>query len=342
MFAGAAACQTGAISDADLRLLRVFSVVVAAGGLSAATAELQADLSSVSRHVKELESRVGARLCIRGRGGFALTPAGTKLYLAAQELFAALGAFRTGVQGLQTQVGADLRLGVVDALLTDPSMRLAQALAHCIDHTPGLRLSVAMLRPIEIERQLLAGELDAGILAAHLPAAGLARCRLYAESSSLYCAHGHPWFDQPSADPFDPAEAASLNIVADPYTVDLPKRVFAGELPTLARADSIEGVAMLIKTGRCAGFMPDHYVEAVDPLSVFKRIRPDVFSYTQDIELTYRRGAPNPLVLMLLDRLAGEQPSQVAGGRGAQPQNRAAGATAAMPATTGTRSPRRA
>ena len=304
MFAGAASAQVNAVSDADIRLLRVFCVVVAAGGLSAATAELQTDLSNISRQIKELEDRLGARLCTRGRSGFALTPAGVQLHRSAQELFAALKSFRGDVTSLREQVGAELRIGVVDALLTDPSMRLAQALARCMETTPGLQVSFSTLRPIEIERQLLAGELDAGVVAAHMPAAGLERRRLYAESNSLYCAPSHPWYDRPE-DQIDPADAGALEIVVDPYTVDLPLRGFSGILRATARADSIEGVAMLIRTGRCAGFLPDHYVEAVEPLSTFRRIRADIFSYAQDIELTYRRGATNPLVEKLLQHLDG-------------------------------------
>lgn len=303
LFGGSAAAQADAISDADLRLLRVFSVVVAAGGFSAATAELQTDLSAISRQVKELEARVGARLCSRGRGGFALTPAGSQLYRSSQDLFAALKSFRADLRGLQHEAGIELRLGVVDALLTDPSMRLVRALGHSIDTLPGLRIHLAVLRPIEIERQLLAGELDAGILAAHMPAGGLERLRLYAEANSLYCAPGHPCFDLPD-EQIDPADAQRLNIVVDPYTVDLPLRGFESATwqPTM-RADSLEGVATLVRTGRCAGFLPDHYVDAVEPLSTFRRLRPEVFSYTQDIELTYRKGVANAAVGVLVGRL---------------------------------------
>jgi len=303
LFGGSALAHADAISDADLRLLRVFSVVVAAGGFSAATAELQTDLSNVSRQVKELEARVGARLCSRGRAGFALTPAGERLYRSSKELFAALKSFRADLRGLSQQAGVELRLGVVDALLTDPSMRLVRALGHCIDTLAGLRIQLAVLRPIEIERQLLAGELDAGILAAHMPAGGLERLRLYAEANSLYCAPGHPCYELPD-EQIDPADFGRLNIVADPYTVDLPLPAFesASWQPRM-RADSLEGVATLVRTGRCAGFLPDHYVEAVEPLSSFRRLRPQLFSYAQDIELTWRKSVPNAAVEILIAKL---------------------------------------
>ena len=299
-FSGAAG-PTGLTSDADIRLLRVFAVVVASGGLSAATAELQADLSSVSRQIKELEARVGARLCSRGRGGFALTLAGARLHHASQSLFGALKAFDGEVLSLSPDAAAELRIGVVDALLTDPRGVLAQALTRCMQAAPGLRVALSTLRPIEIERQLLAGELEVGIVAAHTAAAGLERRTLYAETSSLYCAPGHALFDAPDGAIDGVATAGGLALVADPFTVDLPRRGWDKLFRVVARADSMEGVATMVCTGSCVGFLPDHYVAAIEPLAALRAIRRDVFSYAQDIELTFRQGARPPVVQALLN-----------------------------------------
>lgn len=63
----------GQLSDMDLRLLQVFKAVVECGGMSAAELELNIGTSTVSRHMKDLETRLGLTLCRRGRAGFALT-----------------------------------------------------------------------------------------------------------------------------------------------------------------------------------------------------------------------------------------------------------------------------
>jgi DNA-binding transcriptional LysR family regulator len=55
----------GQISDMDLRLLRVFRTVVDCGGMAAAELELNIGASTVSRHIKDLETRLGLRLCSR-------------------------------------------------------------------------------------------------------------------------------------------------------------------------------------------------------------------------------------------------------------------------------------
>ena len=49
----------GQLSDMDLRLLQVFKSVVECGGMSAAELELNIGTSTVSRPIKDLETRLG-------------------------------------------------------------------------------------------------------------------------------------------------------------------------------------------------------------------------------------------------------------------------------------------
>jgi DNA-binding transcriptional LysR family regulator len=48
----------GQLGDMDLRLLRVFKAVVDCGGMAAAELELNIGVSTISRHVKDLEVRL--------------------------------------------------------------------------------------------------------------------------------------------------------------------------------------------------------------------------------------------------------------------------------------------
>ena len=311
LFAGDAARAIAAVGDAELRQLRLFCVVVAAGGLSAATAELQADLSSVSRQLRELETRVGATLAKRGRGGFALTPAGRELHRIALRLLDSVQAFRDDLAKLVQVDGPVLRVGLVDALLTAPAPAstraggLPAALAACAEVLPGLALQLVALRPIEIERRILAGELDAGVLAAHAPAAGLQQTRLYAEPNSLWVAPGHPWFGRDDED-VTPEELARLGCVVDPFSVDLPAPLRALATGGLGRADSIEAAALLVLGRRHAAFLPDHYVAATATLAPLRRLRPALFSYEQDIVFTTRGGNADPALRTLLRALAAQ------------------------------------
>lgn len=50
------------VTDMDLRLLRIFSVVVKCGGFTAAQAELNMSQSNISTHISGLEKRLGYRI----------------------------------------------------------------------------------------------------------------------------------------------------------------------------------------------------------------------------------------------------------------------------------------
>ncbi len=67
---------SGQLSDTDLRLLKIYRKVVECGGFSAAEIALQISRAAISMAMNDLETRLGLRLCQRGRGGFALTEEG--------------------------------------------------------------------------------------------------------------------------------------------------------------------------------------------------------------------------------------------------------------------------
>ncbi|MFT3972142.1 MAG: LysR family transcriptional regulator [Amaricoccus sp.] len=66
----------GTLSDIDLALLRDFAEIAAAGGITAAEGRLGKGKSAISLGLTKLESRLGLRLCERGRSGFRLTERG--------------------------------------------------------------------------------------------------------------------------------------------------------------------------------------------------------------------------------------------------------------------------
>jgi LysR family transcriptional regulator, transcriptional activator for bauABCD operon len=304
-FAGEATRSLAGFGESELRLLRTFAIVVAAGGFSVAAAELQVDLSTISKQFRELEAWLGVTLARRGRGGFVLTAEGERLQALASRFFAGMQAFSQDLSALGAQQTPVLRLGIVDALLTALPLAdghdLPAVIARCVDAMPGLQLQMATLRPLQIERDLLAGALDAGLIAAHPPAAGLEQHRLYAEPNSLYVGPGHAWHRQPAREiPSD--ELAAAAFVTDPYSAMIPHAELA---PILARgaqtrADSIEGVALLVASGRFAGFLPDHLVSGTASLKALRRVMPARFSYSQDIVLTCRAGNVNPAVRRLI------------------------------------------
>src|ERR1700682_76911 len=92
------------MSDGDIRRLRVFCTVTRCGGFAAAESELQMGLPSISRYIKDLEIRLGVRLCRRGRVGFELTEQGRHAYAASLQLNADLKRFEAAMTSISSAV----------------------------------------------------------------------------------------------------------------------------------------------------------------------------------------------------------------------------------------------
>ena len=100
------------LRDLDLQLLRLFVTVVESGGFSAAQGELGIGQSTISTQMAKLETRLGFRLCERGKAGFRLTPKGEQVLAATRKLFAAIETFKGEAQGMADKLLDELRIGL--------------------------------------------------------------------------------------------------------------------------------------------------------------------------------------------------------------------------------------
>ena len=94
----------------------------------------------------------------------------------------------------------------------------------------------------------------------------------------------------------------SLALVTDPYPDTIPH---AGLRPLFAqnartRADSIEAAALLVRSGRFAGYLPEHLVQHTGALAGLRAVAPAQLSYRQDIVLGCRQGKADPVLRRLL------------------------------------------
>lgn len=176
----------GQLSDMDLRLLRVFKGVVQCGGMAAAELELNIGISTISRHVKDLETRLGLVLCRRGRAGFTLTPEGQTVYEETLRLLASMEAFRSRIDGIHDRMGGELHIAVFDKTATNPNARLGDAIRQFADEAPdvGLNLHVASIN--EVERGIIDGSYQVGIIPAHRSSGSLVYSELFGERMLLY------------------------------------------------------------------------------------------------------------------------------------------------------------
>lgn len=293
----------GNVTDSDLRLLRVFRAVVACGGFSAAELELNISRSTISRHIKDLEMRLGVTLCRRGRGGFALTSEGEQVFASAQKMMAAMEDFQHEVDELHQRLTGTLAIAIFDKTATNPQCHISNAFARFDEAAPEVRPEIHVEPINAIERGVMEGRFHLGIIPNHRPSASLAYYKLFEEQMYLYCARGHPLFDAPRAK-LTPTALRKCRYVGIGY--HSPNMEASRKLGQQrhATAHDQEAVAHLVLSGKYVGYLPEHYARSFVEDGVIRALRPDMFQYVCEFSAIARRSPPpNRIVQTLLDAL---------------------------------------
>jgi len=277
------------ISDIDLRLLRVFRAVVEADGFTNAQALLNVSQSTISNHMTQLEGRLGFKLCHRGRSGFSLTAEGASFYGHLVRFFQALNDLETQSMELRSGLAGYLRLAIIDNLITDPACPLRPALRSFFQLPDNaVHCAINVLAPPDMERLLLAGELDAavGIFCQSTP--GLRYRGLYRERDVLVCNPSHPM-----AGISDPVALSHLIPRAEKVirafmgTTEFPF-LNARDKSVMASVANVEAAAMLILSGPFIGFLPQHYARKWLDTGELIALQPERFLRYSEISLVTR------------------------------------------------------
>lgn len=281
------------VSDADLRLLRVFATVVESKGFAAAQAELNLSASSISTYITTLEQRLGFRLCGRGRAGFSLTERGEVIYREAQRLFAATDQFVTNVGAVKGRLTGTLKIGLVDCTVTDPSAPITRAVARFNRRDHDVRLELSISSPVNLQRGVLEGRLHLAIACFPAGIAALTSEPLYDEVNSFYCGAGHPLFAKPVVSLED---IRASRVIARSYwrRADLSH---LGVEREAAVVDIMEAQATLILTGAYLGYLPRHYGALWEAQGRLRQLLPDQLDYIAPFTLTARRATLDQAVV---------------------------------------------
>jgi DNA-binding transcriptional LysR family regulator len=292
----------GRLSDIDLRLLRIFVSVVDAGGFSLATAKLNVAESTISQHMTDLEKRLGMRLCERGRAGFRLTADGEQVYKATIDLLTEVERYRGRLASIRSDMSGTIRIGLPDAIITDENSLIVATLKLYLEQNPDVSLDVEMLTPRDLERQVIEGRIHLAVAPEHRRVAGLEYEPLYVERNSLYCGRESPLFPLPDRDITD-AMIETAERIARGY-LDQFDAEFFSSTNYRATVHQIEAAALLILTGTCVGFLPDHYASAFVSRGEMRSIRPERFSFESALGVITRRdGTADPRIERLVRML---------------------------------------
>lgn len=283
----------GRLDDVDIRLLRVFKAVADCGGMASAELELNIAMSTISRHVKDLETRLGLVLCRRGRAGFALTPEGEQLYAATGQLLSATEDFRGRLHDIHQRLGGELHVAVFEKCASNPAARIHHALATFRAFAPQVQLHLHVAGTAAIERGVMGGQFQLGIVPEHRPSDSLHYTPLFTEDMRLYAGQGHAWFDAPPGRA-DWRALRQQPLAALGYHSQNMELTHQRRLQRAASASDQEGVALFILSGAYLGFLPDHYARGFEQAGQLRAINPGVLNYRCGFSAIVRR-SPEPL-----------------------------------------------
>lgn len=277
------------LSKADLHLLYVFSTVVEARGFSQAQSSLSVATSTISRQILDLETRLGLRLCQRGRQGFRLTEHGAVVYEAAQHLFASLDQFRSTVEGTRDEMAGTLTIALVDNWIFSTEAPIVEALKEFFATAPDVELELFSLAPDDIERAVQNEKIALGIGVFHIHKPGLEYQALDIEQVGLYCSHEHPLAQTTDADEIERILENSHLAQRAYLREDVITPRFSA-LKSNARAHQAEGIAVLILTGKYIGFIPESLAQIWVRQNRMVRVADGKFDTPSTIEIVQKRG----------------------------------------------------
>ena len=262
----------GQLHDPDLHLLRLFVTVVEAGGFSAAQGVLGLSQPSISQQMGRLETRLGYRLCSRGKGGFHLTEKGELLLKATRELLVQIEQFRQQANGVGGRLLGSVRIGMAENQDDNVTLRLANAIARFRQREESVQLELISAPPAELERLLLEQRLDYAISYFSGSQAAFDYQPLFNETQRLYCGKGHPLFAVLEVSGEDLLEADQ---VRHPYRFLKAGEPFQSRRSS-ALAEQIDSALTFILSGRHIGYLPRHCAVPWETHGLLRALDPDL------------------------------------------------------------------
>ncbi|MFZ1469277.1 MAG: LysR family transcriptional regulator [Paracoccaceae bacterium] len=290
-----------ALSDVDLRLLRVFSEIVRCNGFTAAQANLGMTQATISVHMRNLEERLNVRLCERGRSGFILTNEGKQIHSAVLDLFGSIERFQGAVGDVQGELTGRLLFGTVDAMATNTKLNLHAAIGHFARRAPKVQLDIDIAAPQALSQGIMNGRYQLVLMPAQPFAPQNRATDVFLETQNLYCGQGHPLFAVPDID-LTPEVLAGQSFAGRSY---MPEATICGvDFCWGAVTAHMEGTLLLLLSGAYVGFLPDHYANALVHDRKLRVLAPDRINFKDRFQIVHSRERPTLAATLLADAIS--------------------------------------
>ncbi|RBW46804.1 LysR family transcriptional regulator [Psychromonas sp. B3M02] len=276
------------IAEYDLRLLRIFVSVVENGGFSAAESALGITRSTISIHMSNLEERMKLKLCLRGRGGFALTEDGHTVYRAVINLFDSLNDFSLLVGSLSKELSGELIILCADQLNQATQNKLSEVIKIIHQDSPSLHLVLDSEPIANIEKALLKDKAHIGLFPGYQQIEGLSYQHITNEAVYLCCSKHHPFFNKVDTviSETDLAEVAAIHpgVDIEPSGSEQLKK-----LNLMAKSYQFDTRKAMIMSGSYIGFMPQSYIQEELNKGEMRIIRPNEITYQFNLSLVTKK-----------------------------------------------------
>jgi DNA-binding transcriptional LysR family regulator len=246
--------------------LEYLDAVVRAGSLSRASEALHISPSGLSETIRNLERELGVDLLTRGSGGAVLNELGREVMPTVRTVLEAVAELRD-VVGQQREGGTRrLVLGTVNAATAS---LLAPSVREFREGHPEVEVEVVGSQPKEVERGLLAGRLDLGLvtmLEGEEAADGL-EAEEIVSGGVLVCLPPDHELAERDVVGVDDLLASPFVALRSGYLMHrLTQRILGDRTPPLIfNADSAEMVKFMVAEGLGPALLPDFCVVG-DPL----------------------------------------------------------------------------
>ena len=294
--------RSSALQNIDLKLLRVFSVIVECDGFSAAQYDLNMSLSAISAAMSQLETRLGFKLCERGRSGFQLTEGGKLIYSELQSVTRALNEFQTATNSFKGDMHGQVSIAMDDAILTNLRCPIYKVIHDFAQAAPNLALNVVILTAPQMETALLENDINIAVGPFRDISSALKSHQIYLEKQLLCCGPGHPAFGVTDANELS-AIVRRSNYASRSYT-DAGEWLNASEYPNSVTTTKTEAMLALVLSGQYVGYLPRHFCESWIEMGEIWPLVDDVYSYDTPMHVVYKKGHQDPRIKLFLNAVS--------------------------------------
>ena len=189
-------------------------------------------------------------------------------------------------------MGGQLQVAMFDKTVSNPQVHIARAIAMFTRVAPDVALQLHVGTMTAIERGVLDGQYQIGIIPGHRSSDALEYAELFDEIMLLYAGADHPLMGaNPQTLDWDSLRAypfAGLGYHSPNMEISQQVR-----LTRKATGFDQEAIATLILSGQFLGFLPDHYAQSFVDAGKMRAIQPALFRYACQFFAITRR-SPQP------------------------------------------------